>query len=33
VDEDLASGFTVSDGVVVVIAKAESIEPVLAETI
>jgi glucose-1-phosphate adenylyltransferase len=32
-EEDLARGFTVSDGGVVVIAKAESIEPVLAETI
>jgi glucose-1-phosphate adenylyltransferase len=32
-DEDLARGFTVSDNGVVVIAKAESIEPVLAESI
>ncbi|HJQ81692.1 MAG TPA: glucose-1-phosphate adenylyltransferase [Lacipirellulaceae bacterium] len=32
-EEDLARGFTVSDGGVVVIAKAESIEPVMAETI
>jgi glucose-1-phosphate adenylyltransferase len=29
-EEDLARGFTVSDGGIVVIAKAESIEPVLA---
>jgi glucose-1-phosphate adenylyltransferase len=32
-EEDLARGFTVSDGGVVVIAKAESIEPVMAESI
>jgi glucose-1-phosphate adenylyltransferase len=32
-EEDLANGFTVSEGGVVVIAKAESIEPVLAESI
>jgi glucose-1-phosphate adenylyltransferase len=32
-EEDLANGFTVSEGGVVVIAKAESIEPMLAETI
>jgi glucose-1-phosphate adenylyltransferase len=32
-EEDLARGFTVSDNGVVVIAKAESIEPVLAESI
>jgi glucose-1-phosphate adenylyltransferase len=32
-EEDLARGFTVSDGGVVVIAKAESIEPILAESI
>ncbi len=32
-EEDLARGFTVSDGGVVVIAKAESIEPVLADAI
>ena len=32
-EEDLARGFTVSEGGVVVIAKAESIEPILAETI
>jgi glucose-1-phosphate adenylyltransferase len=32
-EEDLARGFTVSDGGVVVIAKAESIEPVMAESV
>ena len=32
-EEDLANGFTVSEGGVVVIAKAESIEPILAESI
>jgi glucose-1-phosphate adenylyltransferase len=32
-EEDLARGFTVSDNGVVVIAKAESIEPVMAESI
>jgi glucose-1-phosphate adenylyltransferase len=32
-EEDLARGFTVSDGGVVVIAKAESIEPIMAESI
>jgi glucose-1-phosphate adenylyltransferase len=32
-EEDLARGFTVSDSGVVVIAKAESIEPILAESI
>jgi hypothetical protein len=32
-DEDLARGFTVSDNGVVVIAKAESIEPMFAESI
>ncbi len=32
-DEDEARGFTVSPGGVVVIAKAESIEPLLAETV
>jgi glucose-1-phosphate adenylyltransferase len=32
-EEDQANGFTVSEGGVVVIAKAESIEPMLAETI
>jgi len=32
-EEDLARGFTVSEGGVVVIAKAESIEPIMAESI
>jgi glucose-1-phosphate adenylyltransferase len=32
-EEDLARGFTVSDGGVVVIAKAESIEPIMAESV
>jgi glucose-1-phosphate adenylyltransferase len=32
-EEDLARGFTVSDGGVVVIAKAESIDPVMAESV
>jgi glucose-1-phosphate adenylyltransferase len=32
-EEDLARGFTVSDNGVVVIAKAESIEPIMAESI
>jgi glucose-1-phosphate adenylyltransferase len=32
-EEDLARGFTVSDGGIVVIAKAESVEPMLAESV
>ena len=32
-EEDLARGFTVSEGGITVIAKAESIEPILAESI
>jgi glucose-1-phosphate adenylyltransferase len=32
-EEDLARGFTVSDGGITVIAKAESIEPIMAESI